>query len=181
MHEKVTRIVVLADTHHRKVEQLSPALSRVMNEADLVVHLGDFTSIDLVQYFLEMDNFCGVAGNHDSQAIKSILPASDVIDIHGKRIGIVHGCWSPVSSTRRMMKRFRGIKLDDMLYGHTHLIRNEIMNDVLVFNPGSAAGRFPASWSSYGVLTVSSSLQGEIVTLMKEVPVSLPGNAVAVA
>jgi len=36
---------------------------------------------------------------------------------------------------------------------------------VLVFNPGSAVGKHPALCASYGILTVTDSIQGQIVRL----------------
>lgn len=162
---KVTRIGVLADTHIHELKEITPTLLEHLKSMDLVIHLGDFVSMELVDYFKSFNNFYGVAGNHDPHPIKAILHRSDVIEVNGKRLGLLHGYWCPLFCDHRSMSRFRNERVDAILYGHTHVIRNEVKDSVLWFNPGSAAALWPAPWITYGVLEVGESITGKIVSI----------------
>ena len=123
---KVIRIGVLADTHVHDLKEISPTLLDNLKTMDLVIHLGDFVSMDLVDYFKSFNNFYGVAGNHDPHTIKAILRRSDVIEVNGKRLGLLHGYWFPFFCDHRSRARFKKEHVDAILYGHTHVIRNEV-------------------------------------------------------
>ena len=162
---KVTRIGVLSDTHVHDLKEISSILFDNLKTMDLIIHLGDFVTMDLVDYFKSSNNFYGIAGNHDPHSIKAILPRSDVIEINGKRLGLLHGYWFPLFCGHRSEARFKREKVDAILYGHTHVIRNEIENNILWFNPGSASALWPAPWITYGVLNIGESITGEIISI----------------
>ena len=67
------KIGVLSDTHVSRVSDLPPSVIRALENADLIVHLGDFDSLQLLNELREMGDFIGVAGNHDGQDIRKIL------------------------------------------------------------------------------------------------------------
>jgi putative phosphoesterase len=165
---KATRIGVIADTHIHHLKEIPSYLVECLKTFDLVIHLGDFVSMEIVDYFKNSHNFYGIAGNHDPQTIKSRLGRSDVIEVNGKRLGLIHGYWFPLFFRYRSLYRFRNEKLDAILYGHTHVIRNEKINNVLFFNPGSACALWPAPWKTYGILKVGEDITGEVVSFDKD-------------
>jgi putative phosphoesterase len=158
------RIGVIADTHVHRISELPPTLIKMLTNMDMVVHLVDFHSADLVNDLKEITEFRGVAGNHDGHIPG--LPEKDLIDVYGKRIGIIHGhgCVFPFGFKWGLLTQFEG-NVDAILYGHTHSARNTIEEGILFFNPGSVIGRFPAMHRSYGVITVGQEIYGEIITL----------------
>jgi len=158
------RIGVIADTHVHRISELPSSLINELTRMDMVLHLGDFHSEDLVNALKEISDFHGVAGNN-AMHIPG-LPEKDLVEVNGKRIGIIHGhgCVFPFGFKWGLMSQFEG-KMDAILYGHTHSVRNTIEEGVLFFNPGSVCGRFPAMHRSYGVLTVGEELRGEIITI----------------
>ena len=164
------KICVVSDTHARRISDLPPALISTMKKADIIVHLGDYDTIELVNELKKLGNFWGVTGNHDFAKIRAVLPATDVLEVHGKRLGLVHGHGSsmPRGLQKGLKARFNGQKIDAILYGHTHVARNRMVEDVLYFNPGSAAGRFPAYRRSYGVLTVDGNIKAEIFPIISQ-------------
>lgn len=168
MSNKVTRIAVLSDTHFHYFNEVPASLLESLKTFDLVIHLGDFVNKDLVEYFRSFNNFYGIAGNHDPQSVKKILPKTDVIQVNGKRLGLLHGYWFPFFCQHRSLARFKNENVDAILYGHTHVIRNEIANNMLFFNPGSASGLWPAPWKTYGVLNVGETISGEIISIPGE-------------
>ena len=158
------RIGVIADTHVQRISELPSSLINELTRMDMVLHLGDFHSEDLVNDLKEISDFRGVAGNHDMHIPG--LPEKDLVEVNGKRIGIIHGhgCVFPFGFKWGLMTQFEG-KMDAILYGHTHSVRNTVEEGVLFFNPGSVCGRFPAMHRSYGVLTVAEEIRAEVITI----------------
>lgn len=158
------RIGVISDTHVRRISELPASLINSLKGMDMVVHLGDFHSADLVNDLKEITSFRGVAGNHDAHIPG--LPEKDLVEVGNKRIGIIHGhgCVFPFGFKWGLMTQFDG-KIDAILYGHTHSARNVIEEGILFFNPGSVIGRFPAMHRSYGILTVGEEISSEIITI----------------
>lgn len=165
---KSLHLCVIADTHIKKFTTIPEDLEKVIKKADLILHLGDFTSPDLFEYLKGLNNFYGIAGNHDPHCIKSLLPKTDVIEINGKRLGLLHGYWFPLFCQHRSLARFQHEKIDAIIYGHTHIVRNEIANNILFFNPGSASALWPAPWKTYGILDIGDTINGEIRFLGKK-------------
>jgi uncharacterized protein len=162
---KVVKIGVLSDTHIHTLKEIPPAFLESLRGFDIIIHLGDFVCMELVEYLKSFNNFYGIAGNHDPHSIKSILPSQDVVEVNGKRLGLIHGYWFPLFCQHRSLARFKRDKVDAILYGHTHVIRNEMVNNILFFNPGSALALWPAPWKTLGILSVGDTVTGEIVSV----------------
>lgn len=170
------KIGVLADTHMNNIEQLPRSMLDSLRRTDLIFHLGDYDSLDVVHQLGLLGDFLGITGNHDGPEIRSLLPEQEIIDIKGKRLALVHGhgCVMPLGFKRGLLKRFKGERIDAVLYGHTHVIKNAYRSGVLFFNPGSAAGRFPSSGQSYGILTIGESIRSEIFFVSEKVYSGIP-------
>ena len=88
----------------------------------------------------------------DPMEVQEQLPEMNVLDLNGKKIGLIHG-WGPPSGMReRINGQFK--EVDAILYGHTHTPDNELIESVLFFNPGSASGKYPAMRKTYGILSL---------------------------
>ena len=159
----MTRIGVLSDTHASGIEQLPGKLVDGLRDVDLIVHLGDFTGKGLLNDLRRLGDFRGVFGNMDSQAIRAELPEDDILEVNGKRLGIIHGWGAPWGMSGKISDRYH--RVDAILYGHTHIAENKLVDGVLFFNPGSAGGKFPALNKTYGIITIEGSLNGEIITI----------------
>ncbi|MFC1905495.1 metallophosphoesterase family protein [Chloroflexota bacterium] len=164
------KICVISDTHARHIKDLPSSLISIMKNVDIIVHLGDYDTVELVDELKKLGNFWGVTGNHDFSKIRAVLPKKYILDVNGKKLGLVHGhgCSMPTGLKNGLKSRFNGDKVDAILYGHTHVTRNKVVDDVLYFNPGSAAGRFPAYRGSYGVLNVGDDICGEIFPITSQ-------------
>jgi hypothetical protein len=113
------RIAVLSDTHASSLDDLPPRLLAALAGVDMVLHLGDYANMEVVDGLRRLHHFEGIHGNMDSAGVKQSLPEQRVVEVEGKRIGT----------------RFPAV--DAVLYGHTHRSSNGMDGDVLVFNPGS--------------------------------------------
>lgn len=166
---QVTRILVISDTHAGHIDQLEPGVLQAIDEADILVHCGDYTQKTLLDGLrARARRFVGVYGNVDPHDIRSELEARKVLDVDGKKIGIAHPHWGgpPFGIEVRLLAEFKGV--DAILFGHTHDAEKKMMDGVLVLNPGQAY----ASWgvpATVGVLTISDGkIEGEIRVVKEE-------------
>lgn len=157
------KVVVLSDSHADSIDQLPRRIVDELSGADLIVHAGDYTGTQLLAELRRLGNFKGVHGNMDEAEIKRELPALVTIAVGGFSIGVNHPSEGgvPFGIEQRIRAKFRDI--DAIIFGHTHRTKNEYKDGVLYFNPGSATGTFPASASTFGIITVGEEMRGEIL------------------
>lgn len=131
----------------------------------MIIHAGDFTGVQLVRDLRRLGQFHGVYGNIDGPDVRGELPAIDVIQADGFKIGVNHPAegGSPTTIEQRIRRKFQDVQV--IIHGHSHRTKNETKEGILWFNPGSATGKFPAFKKTYGILTVSDKIVGEIVQL----------------
>jgi uncharacterized protein len=161
------RIVVIADTHLHHFSELPEDIVSSFETADAVFHLGDFETMEMIDELKKLKNFHGVSGNHDKGQLKSALPETEIVEVEGKKIGLVHGhgCVMPLGFQYGLVQRFEGTKLDAILFGHTHIAISKHIDGTLFFNPGSVVGRFPAEQRSYGILDVDETINSYIIPM----------------
>ncbi len=150
------KIGVLSDTHASSFAQLHERILTALAEVDLIVHAGDFVAKDVLDGLKQLGEVKAVWGNMDSDEIKRILPEKELLEIEGRKIGIIHGWGSPHGIDDRVGNEFSGV--DIIIYGHSHYAQNETKNGVFFFNPGQAR-------NSFGILTIGAEVSGEIIEL----------------
>lgn len=165
MHSKPVTVAVIADTHAKKLEELPGKVISALRRADMVIHLGDFTSKELLEKLRQLGNFCGIAGNHDNGIIHQGLKEMEVLEIGGKKVGLIHGLIWPFGSQKRMKSLFEKHQVDVILYGHTHLATSRFVDGTFMFNPGTLTGQFPASNCSFGLITLNHTISAKIFTI----------------
>lgn len=133
------RIVVLSDTHLSEVtKELEFVCGRYCEKADLVIHLGDWTSPAVLDFFMQYP-LEGVAGNSDHPEIISCLPLKRIVNLGHFKIGLVHG-WGAYGSLIARIKEAFGDTLDlldGVFYGHSHVPYYALKNGKIWLNPGS--------------------------------------------
>lgn len=130
-------IAVFADTHRTDIPGLSGEAAATVDEADLLVHAGDFTTSAVYDAFEERTVELGaVHGNSDSLALRDRLPAVRTITRAGWTIVIAHGHEHDRTSLS-LLARDRNADL--AIVGHTHRPAIEELGDQTVLNPGSHA------------------------------------------
>jgi putative phosphoesterase len=157
------RLGVLSDTHVSSMADLPAEIVEGLRHVDRILHAGDYTGMKLVDDLRLLGDFRGVCGNMDPLAVRGVLPEKDVVEVNGRRLGLVHGWGAPLGLQRRALGCFSDV--DAVIYGHSHMAKSEDVDGVLLFNPGSATGRFPALGKTYGILTIGNAIRGEIVAV----------------
>jgi putative phosphoesterase len=148
------KIGVVSDTHVTSFAEVPDRILRTLAGVDLIIHAGDFVARDVLDGLKQLGEVKAVQGNMDSEELKQLLPEKEILEIKGKRIGIIHGWGSPYGIDERVGGMFDNV--DIIVYGHSHHAQNEVKNGILFFNPGRAK-------NSFGILTIGKEVRGEIV------------------
>ena len=138
---------------------------RLLERADLVLHGGDFVSVEFLEQLRRLGPPVeGVCGNMDEQALKESLPRQRVVEAEDVRIGMVHDAGPRAGREARLSARFEDCAA--VVYGHTHLPQLERFQHLWILNPGSPTERRTAPVHSMIVLRVKGSrITPELVTL----------------
>ena len=151
------KIAVLADTHVSLLKHIPKMIIDAIPTVDLVIHAGDFTTVQVLKELKQLREVIAVQGNMDSSELRTILPAKEIVQIENRRIGITHGSGGPWGIEERVRRMFEGDQIDIIIYGHSHQSQNKVTDDILLFNPGKAI-------DSFGILTIDGGVKGEIIS-----------------
>ncbi len=157
------RIGVVADTHSLEIPQ---QLLNDLEGVDLILHAGDFCTLEELKMFRRIAEVKAVYGNMDGADLRRILLRRQVFEAEGVTIGVVHGAGAPEGLLDIVQAEFKNDKVNAVVFGHSHQPFNQVIDKVLYFNPGSAGDRAFASYRSYGILEIhSGKISGKIVKL----------------
>jgi putative phosphoesterase len=140
---------------------------RLLSGADLILHGGDFTSAAFADELRALGPPVeAVYGNMDEAVLRDTLPRERVVDVAGKRIGMVHIPGPRAGREARLAGRFPNC--DAVVYGHTHVPQVERLEQLWILNPGSPTERRTAPLHSMLLLTIRGTrLTPELVTLAR--------------
>ena len=124
------RIGVISDTHRL----LRPEAIAALRGSDRVLHAGDVGDPGILDRLRELAPVTAVRGNVDRGPWAAALPETELVEIEGLSIYLIHdlGQLDPKPEAA-------GIRV--VIYGHSHQPKIEEKNGVLYFNPGSAGPR----------------------------------------
>lgn len=127
---------MISDTHLSSGHNLPASFTSQVNREDVILHLGDFISLDVVQSLESLARLEAVSGNCDSHEIKDIFPSRKIVELDGLRVGLIHGKGGPAETLNAARKEFEG-RVDIALFGHTHDPYHGRFGGTVFFNPGS--------------------------------------------
>lgn len=161
------KIVVLSDTHLPKKNKGLPArLIEELRGADLIIHAGDWQTLDVYKELQTYARVEGVYGNVDNEEIAGLLPDKKVVEVCGFRIGITHGHGKGQTTEKRAIAAFEDEKVDCIIFGHSHIPAMRYEGDLLLFNPGSPTDKRRQKLFSFGVISISDKMVAEHIFLM---------------
>jgi putative phosphoesterase len=147
------RVVVIADTHlPRGGRELSRDCVQVLDSADLILHAGDVTAVDVLERLRRLAPLHAVQGNMDDPELRRALPRRLTVEVEGLTIGMVHVPGPADGRAERLAGAFPGC--DVVVYGHTHVPELTRHRDTWIVNPGSPTERRRAPHRSLVVLEV---------------------------
>jgi len=113
------RIVAVSDTHLQAGSMVPGGVVDLAEGADLLLHAGDFVTLQVYDAFCDLGPLVAVCGNSDSPEVKAILPKRRVIEVEGVKIGIVHQA-SHFADTMGAAFLAREMDVDALVFGHLH-------------------------------------------------------------
>ena len=137
-----TRLVLLSDTHlPKRAKDLPAALWADIEAADVVVHAGDWVSIDALDAVAARSRtLVAVRGNNDGPEFDDRLPLVARTTIEDLRFAVVHETGAAGGRERRAAEAYPDV--DVLVFGHSHIPWDTVAPGGLrLLNPGSPTDR----------------------------------------
>jgi putative phosphoesterase len=122
----------------------------LLESADVILHVGDFTTAAFLDELRSFGPVEGVYGNMDEPALRAVLSERLVVEVGGLQVGLLHDPGPAGGRYERLLAAFP--ECDVVAYGHTHMPEVSRAGDVWILNPGSPTERRRAPAHSMIVL-----------------------------
>ena len=150
------RIGVISDTHGL----LRPEAVGALAGSERIIHAGDVGDPAILDRLAEIAPVTAVRGNVDHGSWAEKLPQTNVLEVEGVSISILH-------DIEKLDLKPEAAAFAAVIYGHSHVPKQEVRNGVLYFNPGSAGPKRFKLPASVGVLQFGQGrFGGKITPLM---------------
>ena len=143
-------IGVISDTHGKLTEQALNALKG----SNVVFHAGDIGSPEIIQTLEKISTVYPVRGNTDRGIWAQTLSMTQMVELGGRTFYVLHDIGD-------LNIDLKAAGVDVVIYGHSHMPKEEKHDGVLYFNPGSAGPKRFRLPTCLGRIKI---LDGELVT-----------------
>jgi len=151
----VIQIGVISDTHGL----LRPQALEALRGSDYIIHAGDVGNSEILGELQRIAPVTAVRGNVDGGAWAKRIPLTDVLEVGGVSIYVIH-----ILQNLDLKPEAAGFAA--VVYGHSHKPEQSIKNGVLYFNPGSAGPqRFKLPISVGRLVIENGKVRGELLTI----------------
>lgn len=148
---------VISDTHGL----LRPEALAAMRGSHHIIHAGDIGDSAILEKLSQIAPVTAVRGNIDREAWARTIPATTVLELKGSSIFVLH-------NLDELDLKPEAAGFSAVIYGHSHVSKQEAKNGVLYFNPGSAGPkRFRLAVTIGRLLIRGGKIQAEIIDLAK--------------
>jgi putative phosphoesterase len=157
------RLLLLADTHvPRRAKDLPAQVWREVDEADLVVHAGDWVTVDLLDALSARADVLGCWGNNDGPELRARLPEVARRTVVGVRLAVVHETGDARGREARVEAAHPGTDL--LVFGHSHIPWDTTApQGTRLLNPGSPTDRRRQPHATYMTAVVRDGAVEEVV------------------
>jgi putative phosphoesterase len=151
----MTLLGIISDTHGL----LRPKALDALRGSELIIHAGDVGKSEILERLREIAPVVAVRGNVDTAPWAQDLPETDMVEIGGRRIFVLHD-----RSQLAVDPAHAGFAV--VVFGHSHKPLAEVQDGVLFLNPGSAGPhRFRLPISIARLWVSATRLEPEIIEL----------------
>jgi putative phosphoesterase len=151
------RLVLISDTHLPvRAKKLPDAVWRAIDEADVVIHAGDWVSVDLLDELEGRSRrLVGCWGNNDGPVLRSRLPEVARVTLDGVSVAVVHETGPAKGREERCERAYPGV--DVLVFGHSHIPWDSTTPGGLrLLNPGSPTDRRRQPYCTYQTAVIES-------------------------
>ncbi|MCE8425011.1 MAG: YfcE family phosphodiesterase [Candidatus Methanoperedens sp.] len=160
------KLIILSDTHIKPGKSLLPLLSNdlksIIKSSDLIIHAGDFDTLECYDELMTLGKIIAVHGDTDSPELMEFLPERRVIKIEGVRIGIIHKGQLTSENTDGLRYLAKEMNVDILIFGHFHHAIVE-KSEVLLISPGSITIPGIAEPSVVELILIKNTVKGKII------------------
>ena len=149
-------IGVISDTHGL----LRPEALKALRGSQHIIHAGDVGDPEILDKLAAIAPVTAIRGNVDKDPWARKLPETDVVTIGGISIYVLHDIGA-------LELKPEAAEFNAVIYGHSHIPKQETRNGVLYFNPGSAGPKRFKLPVSVGRLMVESEKVGAEIVLLE--------------
>jgi len=148
-------IGVISDTHGL----LRPEAIKALRGSERIIHAGDVGDPEILEQLAAIAPVTAVRGNVDKATWARELSHTQVVEVGGVEIYVLH-------NLEELDLKPEAAGFSAVIYGHSHVPKQEVRNGVLYFNPGSAGPRrFKLPVTAGRVSVQRGEVFGEIVVL----------------
>ena len=152
----MARIGLISDTHGL----LRGEAIAVLEGSDEIVHAGDIGDAAILERLGDIAPVAAVRGNVDHGVWALKLPETEFLEVDGGSVYVLH-----ILAKLDLQPEAAGIRA--VIYGHSHVPRQEAKDGVLYFNPGSAGPkRFHLPVTVGKLIVEQGEIRSEIVELV---------------
>jgi uncharacterized protein len=127
--------------------------------SDYIIHAGDIGAPEILEKLATVAPVTAIRGNIDKAAWARTLPETDVFELDGISIYILH-------DLAQLDLKPAAAGFSAVISGHSHIPKQETRDGVLYFNPGSAGPRRFKLPITLGKLIVDhGKVRGEIIKI----------------
>ena len=131
-----------------------------MRDSYHIIHAGDVGSPEILDKLSAIAPVVAVRGNIDKAAWARQLPETEVLELAGTSIYILH-------DLTQLDLKPKAAGFSVVVSGHSHIPTQETRDGVLYFNPGSAGPRrFKLPVALGRLALISGAVQAEIIQLI---------------
>ena len=148
-------IGVISDTHGL----LRSEALKALRGSNFIIHAGDIGDAQILEELESIAPVTAVRGNVDREAWSRKIPSTNVLEVDGASLYVLH-------ILQELDLKPEAADFQAVVYGHSHVPKQEWKNGVLYFNPGSAGPRrFRLPVTIGKLLLRKNKLSGEIIEL----------------
>lgn len=148
-------IGVISDTHGL----LRPEALKALRDSDYIIHAGDIGDPRILDQLSEVAPVTAVRGNVDHGAWATRIHPTNTLEMEDVSLYVLH-------NLVELDLKPEAAGFSAVIYGHSHVPKQEMKNGVLYFNPGSAGPRRFRLPVTVGKLRLRAhDLKGEILDL----------------
>ena len=151
-----TTIGVISDTHGL----LRPEAFAALQGSDYIIHAGDIGDPDILEKLTTIAPVTAVRGNVDRAAWTKSIPVTNVLEVGNLSFYVLH-----ILDELDLKPEAAGFAA--VVYGHSHMPKQDSKNGVLYFNPGSAGPKRFNLPVSVGQLTIEAGKIGSRILRLK--------------
>jgi putative phosphoesterase len=125
-----------------------------------IIHAGDIGDPEILEKLATIAPLTAIRGNIDKALWCRKLAKTEIVEVAGISIYVLHDL-----SQRDLQPEAAECKV--VIYGHSHVPKQETRNGVLYFNPGSAGPRrFKLPVTVGRLIVEAESVRGEIIPIL---------------